>query len=486
VPGLLGLIAIGLAGHFIAYQIVRIPAQLELVVLLGAALFYPVLRYPIVGLYVIFLLSPFIPFLRRLYYLVYSRPLLDPLIVLGDLTLAVMLIGSFFDFREEIQRERGMAPYRRAVLIYFGYLALRAVVLNQTAMSRSLAEFKYYGPPVLMFLVGSLYAHHEKHLRRLWGITAAIAVAGALHGFRQLYFGFTEAEEIWISSVEFTSLFVGNIARPFSFFQAPVAFADYMLFGLVAVLMIATRPERAKLVLLLTVPLFFYASLVTSVRSSWIGIMGAIVLWAGLARLRTPRSRIAALLALPLCYMAFEFITEFFGSGLGVNSFFRLVSSVVPNRRYMDLLVTSRASALADPLGEHSFLSRIVLWKYIFATSTNPLNAIAGRGIGVLKADSLYLTYLAELGYPGLIFIVVIFVLFIRAGLGLMDRSTDTGTVALARGMVTINIVLAIISITGSHIHYFPGDIYFWFWNGVVVKRWVSMRQGTAGELGGT
>jgi hypothetical protein len=477
----LGLFLVAVAGVGIAYKIVHVPAQLELVVLLGVALVYPVVRYPVVGVYVIFIVSPFIPFIRRLFYLAHGRPTLDPLIVVSDLVLSFMLIGLFFALRDEAQRDRAMATYRRVILVYFCYLALRAVVLNHNGLSRAVADFKYYGPPVLIFLVGGLYARKDEHLKRLWVITAVIALVAALYGFRQLYFGYIRAEQIWISSVDFTSLFVGGIARPFSFFQAPVAFADYMLLGALAVLMVTGWSRRAT-ILLLTIPLLFYANLVTSVRSSWIGIMGAMAIWAGLTRLRTPTGRIAAIILLPLCYMCIEFITETFGSGLSIDTLFRLASSVMPNQRYMDLLVTSRASALYNPLEEHSFLSRILLWKYILASSVDPIHAIAGRGIGVLKADSLYMTYLAELGYPGLVFIVGLLVVFTKAALGLMDNATDRFSILLGRCMVTLNIVLAVTSITGTHIHYFPGDIYFWFWNGVVVKRWVSLRHMPEGE----
>jgi hypothetical protein len=34
--------------------------------------------------------------------------------------------------------------------------------------------------------------------------------------------------------------------------------------------------------------------------------------------------------------------------------------------------------------------------------------------------------------------------------------------------------MMAIIGITGSHIHAFPGDSYFWFWNGVLIGLWAK------------
>jgi hypothetical protein len=125
---------------------------------------------------------------------------------------------------------------------------------------------------------------------------------------------------------------------------------------------------------------------------------------------------------------------------------------------------------LYDPFGEHSFLSRLQLWGNLINYARDPTLAFLGRGLGCLKADSLYFTYLAEFGYPGMLFIVAIFFIFILIGLRTIDSSENPDIVALAKGITVLNIVFAIVSITGTHIHYFPGDIYFWFWNGALVQ----------------
>jgi hypothetical protein len=136
---------------------------------------------------------------------------------------------------------------------------------------------------------------------------------------------------------------------------------------------------------------------------------------------------------------------------------------------YFDLLVKQRIGALSNPLDEHSFLSRVALWKFILKSSFDPILAICGRGLGVLSADSLYFTYLAEFGYPGLVFIIIISIMFVLKGFYLLDNSRDQSIIAIAGGVTIMNITLGIVNITGTHIHGFPGDVYFWFWNGVLV-----------------
>ena len=91
--------AIALLGHFIAEKMFNVPAQRDLVIIFGIAFFYPVLRHPVFGIYLLFFIMPFVPFFRRLYYLQYARPLADPLIIIGDLIITFIIIGLYFEFR---------------------------------------------------------------------------------------------------------------------------------------------------------------------------------------------------------------------------------------------------------------------------------------------------------------------------------------------------------------------------------------------------
>ena len=106
-------------GHLIAYKLVHVPRQLEVVVILSLLLFYPILRRPLIGLYTVFIVSPFIPYIRRLYYLIYARPSIDPLIMIGDLFLVFILLGLFFEFREKKGRFEEISAYIRMIFFYF-------------------------------------------------------------------------------------------------------------------------------------------------------------------------------------------------------------------------------------------------------------------------------------------------------------------------------------------------------------------------------
>jgi hypothetical protein len=294
----------------------------------------------------------------------------------------------------------------------------------------------------------------------------------ALYGIKQLSLGYSTAEHLWFTSIQFSSLFIEGIARPFSIFSAPAAFADYCqlsFLGLVMIVAWSKKPLAKALYLFL--PLLLYAMLITSVRSSWIGVILSLLLWALIFKVRGNTKRIAALTALVIALGSAMIISEVIGMKLSIEGLMSLFSNPEAGQQnYFNLLITNRTSAITNPLGEYSLLSRIALWQYLIYLTQDPTVALMGRGLGALKADSLYFTYLAEFGYPGMLFIIMIIVLFVKRGMHIIDTFAHPDIVILARGIVVMNVIFAIISITGTHIHSFPGDMYFWFWNGVLVR----------------
>lgn len=464
------LLAIMLCGHFLAYKIVHIPLQLELVLIFSILLFYPILRKPSIGIYLLFAVLPIIPFIRRLYYLLHQRPIIDPLIAVGDILIAMVIIAFYFVFREQHEPYNEVKSVNRVILFYFTYLIFRTFVFNTLPLKDALMRFHFYGPAVLLFFVGSLCATSTLFLKRLWLITILMGCMSALYGFKQLILGYSEAEKIWFSSVSFTTLFIKGFARPFSFFQSPASFADYMQLSIIAVLVITSWEKGfKKTFLFFLIPFFFYAALITSVRSNWVGILLSILLWILILQIKGVRMRIVVLLSIGLLFI----ISQMFGISeqysAGINSVFSTFGSGF-DQQHLNLLVTERTSAISNPFEEYSFLSRLSMWKYILTLSTKPINALLGRGVGALGADSLYFTYLSEFGYPGIIFIIWFIFYTIKTGFSLLDQAQSTWVLALAKGITLMNLVFAVVNITGTHIHSFPGDVFFWFWNGVLFK----------------
>jgi len=465
------LAGVVILGHFIAGRMFNVPSQRNIVILFTAVFFYPILRQPLLGVYLFFLIMPFIPFFRRLYYLQFARPQADPLIIVGDILIALILIGLFFEFRARKDSLSDTKNFNIVIGGYFLYLLLRTFFFNIYPAQEAVMRFRLYGPSVLLFFIGAFYSSNSGTLKKIWILTFWTGIFAALYGLKQLLFGYSESERIWFSSISFTTLFIKGVARPFSFFQSPAAFADYMQMSLISIIVLSSwsRENISRIFYMLLLPVFFYGALITSVRSNWIGIFVSLLLWIFVIQFKSTRSRIimfSMLITLFGVSQIFEIQNQ---SGLGIGSVFTVLGGGL-TPQYADLLVNDRASAISNPFEEHSLLSRVALWKYLFNLSTEPVMAILGRGVGTLNADSLYVTYLAELGYPGLAFIIFLVIFLIVKAFSLLDKAESQETRSLARGILVMNIAFAIINITGTHIHSFPGDAYFWFWNGVLIK----------------
>jgi hypothetical protein len=477
---LLFFIAIAIAGHFIAYKIVHVPAQLEMVVIFAVLSFYPILRYPQFGIILLFSILPFIPFFRRLYYLQYSRPSTDPLIMTGDLIIFLIMTGLFFEIKDKISESRSRLNY--VIIFYILYVLFRTFVFNIAPTGDAILKFRMYGPSVFLFFAGSIFAFNRTLTLQVLYISLIIGIISAFYGFNQLIFGYSRAEEIWFSSISFTTLFIEGLARPFSFFQSPASFADFMQLSIISLMILFSYNDdkHIKILFYMLVPVYFYATLITSVRSNWLGIIVSLVLWVFFVFLKDKRIRIAVLTTTVILYSITQFI-DFGGSSSSTSPVNSIIQKTF-NQKQLDMLITNRANAITNPFEEHSLLSRLNLWKFIFDLSFDPYMGLVGRGIGTLNADSLYFTYLAELGYPGFFFIIGLILIFIIRGLSLAERSTGKVR-ALAQGITIMNITFAVINLTGTHIHSFPGDAFFWFFNGILIRQEFCIRKSIHPEL---
>lgn len=463
--------AVALTGHLIAYEMFHIPKQIGFVVIFAVIMFYPVVRFPILGLYAVFILCPFIPYARRLFYLVHGRPGTDPLIVLGDLLIVMIFLGLLFKFRDRPAEQSGSKKLSTTVSFYFFYMIIRTFVFNISPLADSLQKLKYYAPAVLLFFIGIYFGREFKLLKRLWLLTILIGIAACVYGLKQLFIGYSTAEKLWFATAMFTTLFINGVARPFSFFQAPAAFADYLIISTIGVLMFLYWGRfKGKILIALLIPLFFYGILVTSVRSNWIGALSVFIIWFIVLQLKNNTHRIAIIAFAFLCFIMYQLVDDSLKADIKPEALLSVLTGKLGNQEYIDLMVTSRSGALSNPLEENSMLSRIALWKYIFLLTEDPQMAVFGRGVGALDADSLYVTYLAEFGYPGLVFIVFLLCAFIVKGIKALDSLSDPRTVFLTKGIIVFDLVFALMNFTGTHIHSFPGDVYFWFWNGVLMN----------------
>lgn len=457
-------------GNLIAYNVVNLPSQQQAVILFTVLFFYPVLRHPVVGLFLYFSVMPCIPYLRRLYYLQYSRPEMDPLIMTGDILTGFIVLALFFTFRESRENGEFSHPMNRIVIIYLLYLVARTFILNMLPLPEAVARFRFYGPAVLLFFIGIIFSRDPGLLKRIWALTVLIGTIAALCGICQSIFGFSKAEKIWFNTISFTSLFIKGVARPFSIFQSPAAFADYGILSIIGIIILLyTEKNILKYLMIVLFPVLVYSILITSVRSSWIGVVIVFALWIIIFMLKNSKYRLLAIVVFSVLFAVLHSVDLYLDDSLKNGAFVAFLGSKL-NPQYLDLMVTNRMGGIANPFAEHSLMSRFALWRYLIILCADPVMALLGRGVGALNSDSLYFTYLAEFGFPGMIFIILLYFYYIKKGFSLFKKTENQDETAIIKGITIMNIAFAVMNLTGTHIHSFPGDAFFWFWNGVLIR----------------
>lgn len=463
------------AGIGIGYKLVLVPKREEVVFFIFIVSLLPILKYYKIGVVLIFILAPFIPWIRRVYYLAYARPQTDLLILVPDIILVITIIGYLFATMNDTEEDPLINKLKKVLVLFFVFLFARVFLYNTGLIKNSLLQFRFYGPFVLSFFLGTACVKNFRLIQFLGTFTIVTGIITAIYGIKQLFFGFSQAENMWLNSVIFDSLFIQGIPRPFSTFASPASFADFQQMAMIAAAGAALMVKRRinGIFLYVFIFLFGYAMLITSVRSSWIGAIAGVGIWILVLRKQGNQARIAGIIGILVLFAAGSLASEFFGSAspkIAVSSLAMRSSQSGQMQNVMNLFVKQRLSAVTNPLEEHSMTSRITLWTVIIKGLEDPMMILFGRGLGRMAADSLYFTYLGEFGVPGLIFLCYILILFIRGGFKNFDSLEDLKLKALARSILCMNFILLIVNITGNHINEFPGNLYFWFWNGVLLK----------------
>ena len=471
---LLSVLLLVVLGIYIGSRIVQIPKREEFVVIILALFMLPLLKHYRTGIILLTLIPPFIPLIRRTYYIVYARPETDILILIPDIILLLSFAGYLFASTDEKEENAFVAKVKSVLIIYLVFLLSRVFLFNTGTIGGAFLKFRYYGPFVLTFFLGVASVRDIRIIRRIGILTIAVGTVTALYGMKQLYIGYSDGEKLWLDSISFHSLFIGGLARPFSTLSSPATFADIQQIAIIATITAAAIASKliTKIALYGLVFLFIYAMLITSVRSSWIGALVGFLIWFLILGKQGNSARVSGIVLVVLFFFGSVFIIEKFEDHkTPIKAKYSTTQAAPAQQAAIDLLVKQRLHAVTNPLQEHSMNSRITTWKMIWAYSfSDPILAIFGRGLGRFSADSLYFTYLAEFGFPGMFFLFYILWLFIKGGLAVYDDLHDPVLHTIARGILTMNFVFLIINITGTHIHSFPGGFYFWFLNGVLLK----------------
>jgi hypothetical protein len=474
---LLGLgfvIIVVVGGHFIAKKIFDIPTRKDVLLFLGVILFIPVLKFPKIGLYYLFLVPPFIPLLRRVYYIVSARPENDLLHLISD-AVVILLMAVLLDQVRKGQRVKyDDRTLYILIWIYLGYQALRAVVWNTEGKAVGLHHFKFVALYICCFFFAIYFIDTKKEVVRIFKITSFLGLFIAAYGIKQAFLGYTKFEQIWLDVMreKFVTLFIEGKARPFSTLISPACFADYMIISIITSYCLFLMKIKNSRLFLVFIPIMFFGLLLTSVRSNWLGFMVGFILWFVIAHRSSIKVKISVLSVVFIFFMAgFSLLEMVMAKDIDLASYVQpdVTSGEKDEKKVTELFVTDRMSAVANPFGERSMISRYEMWKTVMRLSVKLPRGPFGYGMGGFDAHSYYFSTLFDIGYVGLFMLLFILYRIFRLGYINYLEEEQLDRRVMIRGILAFLFIMCVINATGTHIASHPGDIYFWFFSGILM-----------------
>jgi len=222
-PLILLLICIILVANLLSNKITQLDIRMLMVIIVSAILFIFSLNYRI-GIY--FLLSYLIimPFLRRLTYLFQERVVNDPLLVIPDIILILMMFGYWMFESNHIVKYISQDRLTKILVIFIGLCILMIFNPLQGGILIGLAGAKFFILPIAWFFLGLILTKDNyKTLLAYCLITGALA---GVYSIYQFLFGYFDFEMKWIKEIELL-LYLREKVRPFSVFAGNSDAARY-------------------------------------------------------------------------------------------------------------------------------------------------------------------------------------------------------------------------------------------------------------------
>lgn len=290
------------------------------------------LAEPVLGVLATFLYLVLLAFLRRVFLPEAPWVSADPMLLVGPLVAAVLLVKSFVIDR------RPWVPDAISKLVMAVLLITLVEVFNPAGggIGAGIAGLMFMAVPLLWFFVGREVL--RAHVERLMAMIVVLGIVVAGYGLWQTQVSDPPWDVNWLNTAgasAYNSLFVGGSLRAFATFSS---FTEYALFVGTALVAAAWFVLRGRLIALLPMPLLAVALFLASGRAPLITSATGIVVMVGL---RTGRPSTALVVTIAAFGAAFAGL-HFGGSAL---------SSAASGS---SSLVSHQVGGLADPLDPSS------------------------------------------------------------------------------------------------------------------------------------
>jgi hypothetical protein len=369
---------------------------------------------------------------------------------------------------------RSWSPARQvdwAVVTMIAIALLGFVVGTRNGLVPALNGARMFGLYILLYFLARITIRSFRQVGEILLITVFTGLVTGLYGIYQTLIGLPAYDRIYFMNTPAHQHVVGGFVRAFSTFQFTGHFSVFMLITfLFALTLFQQRSGRTlRLFCLLTMLTAVAAIATTFVRSTWVGLASGLAAYALLQGVRRPLLRWAVILVLiPAIHLGANLLARQDGPELPAST--DNASQVLQARAHSVFAARTDTDLFGRYLGLQAAFHAAATAPFGFGLGSTSAERF-GVGAVAWTGDSQITTFLAELGWPGLLCFFAILLMVLRWSLKAIDATAAPDLRALLVGIASVQVGLIVTSLTGGPLWYGqPTCVYGWLLAGIAMN----------------
>ncbi len=444
IPGLIALVLTGIAMGWVIAESGVVVALLIIAACFAIPIVYATVAYPQFGILLLMFMAFFLFYFIRI-------GINFPLGTLLDGIQGLLILG--FLIRQKSRPEWGLFrnPVSYLILCWIGYNLIQ--VVNPWAESRMAWVYTVRSVALVMFMY-FVFTYQIRTIQMVRVVIWAwlmLALAGALYGFKQEFFGFKDAEYMHMTSDPLLTslLFIDGHWRKYSIFSDPVAFSYNMVAAFfLCIAIISGKVSMVRRILLSVLACLYLTSML------YAGTRGAYVLIpAGLALFGILRFNKVIFLFMVAATMVLGVLIMIPTSN---PTLYRFQTAFKPSNDASFNVRQINHKKIQPYIQSHPMgggLGSTGVWGVRFS----PGSFLAG-----FPPDSGYLRVAVELGWIGLLLFCTLVFVMLKTGIDSFYRIRNPELKSYCLAMTLIIFVLGIGNYPQEALVQFPSSINFY------------------------
>lgn len=481
------LVVTGLLLGYIFISFLSPPKVLGL--LIGGLLTFTVFVKPLLSIFLIVAILPFLNFLKRIDVIYLNSPLAEfnnPISLIPEILVILAFLNCLVTNRNWNTKDYNYRITIFSILIFL--LCLVEIFNPGTSIMSGMMGFRYLAVFFLLVPIGINIFENRKSVLSYMKITCAVGVIVSVYSIYQAFSDFPAWDRLWfklaimgnnLSLLPFLAgyEFSWEEVRKFSTFNSPQAAAGFYVISIIMSLALFLNSRGVyKAGYIMAILLMAIGLFLTYTRGCWLAVVVGLVMTFSLRNVRYLRlSRRLSRGALVLVF----FIISFLAVSLIRSEGGDYMLGYIPKG------VQKRVVSLSDLFSDASMADRYLNWSR--ALELARIRPIVGFGMGTttiasartgraFHVDSLYFKLLLECGLIGLIlFLLLIKCVYSHASYLIKEVGTQIDPNIIS-ALLAIVFSIAFYALVAPALEYTSVGFHFWLIIGILAK-WAGLRE---------